>query len=323
MKIKKKYLWLIIIIVIIIVLIYIFFNICAYTSNAYVRAHWVQISSHIKGHVQKVYIKHNQFVNKGDKLFELERLPYLLKVNKLKAELAKNKAVKDTVKQNILKTQNEIEILEKQVGLEEKMKIRYEKLARDRAESVQKYQEILVSYNAMNDQLTELKGNLNVLQATFTEQEAVIKETHAVLDYNTYLYELSLTSAPFSGYVTNMYLRPGQFLQQGEANFGIAQTQNSWVEANFKECWIGKIKPGQKVWLYSDLYPFRLFYGTVESITNAVNRTDVHEKVLPYIKPTIDWVRLQYRFTVIIKIDELPKDMHLRMGADARVLVWL
>jgi len=323
MKIKKKYLWLIIIIVIIIVLIYTFFDVCAYTSNAYVRANWVEISPHIKGHAYKIYVENNQLVKQGDKLFELDRLPYLYKVNKLKAQLATNKAKIDTIKQIILKNKNEIKILQRQVELEEKMKTRYEKLARDRAESVQKYQEILISYNAMNDQLTELTGSLNVLEATLIRQYAVVKETKAELDYNQYLYELSLVKAPFSGYVTNMYLMPGQFLQQGEANFGIAQTQDSWIEANFKECWIGKIKPGQKVWIYSDLYPFRMFYGHVQSVTNAVNRTVSPSKVLPYIKPTIDWVRLQYRFTVIIKIDELPKDMHLRMGADARVLVWL
>ncbi len=323
MKLKKKYIWLIIIVVIILVLIFFFYEICAYTSNAYVRANWVEISPHTKGHAYKIYVENNQFVNKGDKLFELDRLPYLLKVNKLKAQLTTNIAEAETIRQNVIKTKNEIGILQKQVALKDKMRLRYEILSRDRAESIQKYQEILVAYNAMNDQLTELQGNLNVLEATLTRQYAVQKETQAELDYNNYLYEQSLVIAPFTGYVTNMYLMRGQFLQQGEANFGMAQTQDCWVEANFKECWVGKIKKGQKVWIYSDLYPFRLFFGTVSSITNAVNRTVTKDKILPYIKPTIDWVRLQYRFTVIIEIDNLPKDMHLRMGADARVLVWL
>ena len=323
MKLKKKYLWLIIIVVIILMLIFFFYEICAYTSNAYVRANWVEISPHTKGHAYKIYVENNQFVNKGDKLFELDRLPYLLKVNKLKAQLTTNIAEAESIRQNVIKTKNEIEILQRQVKLKDKMRFRYEILARDRAESVQKYQEILVAYNAMNDQLTELQGNLNVLEATLARQYAVQKETQAELDYNNYLYEQSLVIAPFTGYVTNMYLMRGQFLQQGEPNFGMAQTQDCWVEANFKECWVGKIKKGQKVWLYSDLYPFRLFFGTVLSITNAVNRTVTKDKILPYIKPTIDWVRLQYRFTVIIEIDDLPKDMHLRMGADARVLVWL
>ena len=323
MKLKKKYIWLVIVVLIIVLLFFFFYKICAYTSNAYVRANWVEISPHIKGHAYKIYVENNQFVNKGDKLFEVDRLPYLLKVNKLKAQLETNKAEAETIEQNVIKTKNEIEILKRQVELENEMKLRYEVLSRDRAESIQKYQEVLVAYNAMNDQLTELEGNLNVLEATLTRQNAVIKETQTELEYNQYLYELSLIKAPFSGYVTNMYLMPGQFLQQGQPNFGIVQTQECWIEANYKECWIGKIKPGQKVWLYSDLYPFRIFFGSVASVTNAVNRTVSHDKVLPYIKPTIDWVRLQYRFTVTIKIDKLPKDMHLRMGADARVLVWL
>jgi membrane fusion protein, multidrug efflux system len=323
MKVKKKYVCLLIILSIVVVLVYIFYSICAYTSNAYIRANWVEISPHIKGHAYKIYVRNNQFVNKGDKLFELDRLPYLLKVNKLKAQLETNKAEANTIKENIQKTKNEITILEKQVKLKDKMRDRYEILSRDHAESIQKYQEILVAYNAMNDQLTELEGSLNVLESTLVKQIAIQKKTLAELDYNKYLYELSLIKAPFPGYVTNMYLMPGQFLHQGQSIFGIAQTQACWVEANFKECWVGKIKPGQTVWIVSDLYPFRFFKGKVESITNAVNRTVTKDKVLPYIKPTIDWVRLQYRFTVVIKIESLPKDTHLRMGADARVLVWL
>lgn len=90
-----------------------------------------------------------------------------------------------------------------------------------------------------------------------------------------------------------------------------------------KEFWVGRIKPGQKVWILADLYPFTLMKGEVVSITNAVNRTNDQEKKLPYIEPTIDWIRLQYRFTVIIKITDKPKDAVLRMGSSARVYVWL
>ena len=144
MKIKKKYIWLIIVVAVVVLLSIFFFNVCAYTSNAYVRANWVEISSHIKGHAHKIYVENNQFVKKGDKLFELDRLPYLYKLNKLKAQLATNKAEAETIKQNVLKTKNEIEILVRQVELKDKMRLRYEILSRDHAESIQKYQEILV-----------------------------------------------------------------------------------------------------------------------------------------------------------------------------------
>ena len=105
--------------------------------------------------------------------------------------------------------------------------------------------------------------------------------------------------------------------------FGITESDEWWVEANYKECFVGKIKPGQKVWIQCDLYPFRLFEGEVVNACTAVSRREVPQTTLPYIEPTIDWIRLQYRFPVRIKFVNLPKDVKLRMGADVRTLIFL
>ena len=200
---------------------------------------------------------------------------------------------------------------------------RYESLSKVHAESVQKYQEILVEFNETKYKYEDISQQLVQNKDMFTEQNKQIELINAELNLAKYNYANTIIKAPFDGYVTNMYLMRGQFLQQGEAIFGIAQTQDCWIEANFKECWVGEVKPGQEVWISSDLYPLRFFRGKVASITNAVSRLNTPGMILPYIKPTIDWVRLQYRFTVIVKIMDLPKDMHLRMGADARVFIWL
>ena len=67
--------------------------------------------------------------------------------------------------------------------------------------------------------------------------------------------------------------------------FGIVETTEFWVEANYKESHCGKIKPGQKVWIQCDLYPARLFEGRVVSMGTGVRRSDKPEQALPYISP--------------------------------------
>jgi multidrug efflux system membrane fusion protein len=323
MKIKKKYLCLIIILIVIFILIYFFYNITAYTSNAYIRANWVEVSPRINGYVNKINVQNNQFVKKDQILFELDRYPYKMTMDKynsqLGAALEQKKFLESTIyslQEQVASQQNEMEVMKKE-------RQRFKTLSTEKAASVQKYQTILILYNDVKKNLENLQGKLTETANLKTRQEKLIQELEAELRFAEYRYKHTLIRAPFNGYLTNMYLTRGQFLQQGQAVFGIAQTQKCWIEANFKECWVGKIKPGQKVWIMSDLYPFRFFKGKILSLTNAVNRTETPAKILPYIKPTIDWVRLQYRFTVIIEIESLPKDMHLRMGADARVLVWL
>ncbi|HJO95405.1 MAG TPA: HlyD family secretion protein [Victivallales bacterium] len=323
MKIKKKYLWLIIILIIIVVLFYFFYFVGAYTSDAYVRANWVEISPRIDGYVDKIVAKNNQFVKKGDTLFILDRYPYQLKVNKLQAQLDVAIAQREVYKDNATSLKKKLNAVSDELKIMDIEAKRYESLSKVHAESVQKYQEILVEFNETKYKYEDISQQLVQNKDMFTEQNKQIELINAELNLAKYNYANTIIKAPFDGYVTNMYLMRGQFLQQGEAIFGIAQTQDCWIEANFKECWVGEVKPGQEVWISSDLYPLRFFRGKVASITNAVSRLNTPGMILPYIKPTIDWVRLQYRFTVIVKIMDLPKDMHLRMGADARVFIWL
>ncbi len=323
MKIKRKYVWLFVIILIIVFCVWFFFNICAYTSNAYVRANWVEISPRIDGYVDQILVKNNQFVKKGDTLFILDRYPYKMSMERMKSQLKVANAQQKYLEATIKKLEEQKETTSNELQLMEIERTRYKILSADRAESMQKYQTILIEYNAIKEKFQDISGQLDETTVLDKKQKHQIELITSELHLAEYKYNHTIIRAPFDGYLTNMYLMRGQFLHQGEAVFGIAQTQSCWVEANFKECWVGEIKPGQSVWIMSDLYPFRFFKGKVISITNAVNRTETKDKVLPYIKPTIDWVRLQYRFTVIIEIENLPENMHLRMGADARVLVWL
>jgi membrane fusion protein, multidrug efflux system len=322
-KIKKKYIWLLAIVFAIALIAFFFYYISAYTSNAYIRANWVEISPRVEGYVDKISIANNQFVKKGDTLFTLDRYPYLMKVEKMKAQLKVARAQEKYLVATITTLREQAKSAENELELMEIERTRYRILSSDHAESMQRYQTILISYNEIKQKWQNLNGQLKETIELDIKQKRNIELIQAELNLAEYHYKHTIIKAPFDGYLTNMYLMRGQYLVAGEPVFGVAQTQACWVEANFKECWVGKVKPGQSVWIMSDLYPFNFFRGKVESITNAVNRTPIKDKVLPYIKPTIDWVRLQYRFTVIIKLENLPKDMHLRMGADARVLVWL
>ena len=44
--------------------------------------------------------------------------------------------------------------------------------------------------------------------------------------------------------------------------------------------------------------------------------------LLPYVAPTTDWTRLQWRIPVTMVLDEAPPDGKLDMGADARTVIF-
>ena len=125
------------------------------------------------------------------------------------------------------------------------------------------------------------------------------------------------------GYVTNINCRPGDFVKQGDALFGLLDDNLWWVESNYKEYMLSRIKEGQKVWVVTDLYPLTIFRGEVENFSRAVSRTEESTTVLPVVSPTTDWIRLDQRFQVRIKFPNKPENARFYMGADARTLIWL
>ena len=306
-----------------IVVAVIFHEVVVYTSNAYIRANWAAVSPRVKGHVKAVHVKNNQLVNKGDLLIELEEYPYRLVLNVHKATLAQDQAqLKVTEIKNEMARQT-LKSVTSEFKLAVKKRDRFRELVREKAVSKQAYENVETELDNTTIRLTQAKENVKYWMAAVAEQATVIDASRARVALAEYDLSMCRICAPNPGFVNNMYIRPGDYAVVGEPMFGIVETTEFWVEANYKESHCGKIKSGQKVWIQCDLYPSRIFEGRVVSIGTGVSRNDKPEQALPYISPTIDWIRLQYRFPVRIKFVNPPPDVQFRMGADVRTLILL
>jgi membrane fusion protein (multidrug efflux system) len=125
--------------------------------------------------------------------------------------------------------------------------------------------------------------------------------------------------APGSGWASNVRLRPGTVVQAGTPVFAIIEDGQWWVDANFKETDLGRIKPGQKATIRLDMYPGLKLQGVVESISQGSGATF---SVLPPENATGNWVKVTQRFPVRVKITSEPDpDRPIRVGASADVTV--
>jgi membrane fusion protein (multidrug efflux system) len=93
--------------------------------------------------------------------------------------------------------------------------------------------------------------------------------------------------------------------------------ESAWVDANFKETQIGRIKPGQIVQLHVDAYPDMVLRGEVESISSGSGSTF---SVLPPENATGNFTKVVQRFPVRIKILDT-KNKILRTGLSVVVSV--
>ena len=76
-------------------------------------------------------------------------------------------------------------------------------------------------------------------------------------------------TAPADGIVSNVTLRPGATVQAGTPLFAIIEANRWWVDANFKETDLARIKVGQPATVRLDMYPGVTFDGIVESISSG------------------------------------------------------
>lgn len=91
--------------------------------------------------------------------------------------------------------------------------------------------------------------------------------------------------------------------------------------ANFKESVASRLKPGMHAWIWLDSHPWRLFPARVAGVGRGISREQDRGRLLPYVAPTTDWIRLARRMQVTLVLEPKP-DVPLFMGADARVLLF-
>ena len=114
-----------------------------------------------------------------------------------------------------------------------------------------------------------------------------------------------------------MYLTKGQYVAVGQQVFGLVDNDSWWIDANFKETDLERVKESQPVEIKLDMYRHSKYKGTVQSLSYASGTTF---SLLPPQNATGNWVKVTQRFTIRIKVENNPK-FPLRVGASADVQI--
>ncbi len=108
-------------------------------------------------------------------------------------------------------------------------------------------------------------------------------------------------------------------MQAGTPALALIEDGHWWVDANFKETDLARIKPGQPATIRLDMYPGTKLDGVVEAISAGSGATF---SVLPPENATGNWVKVTQRFPIRIRITSQPNpDKPLRVGASADVTI--
>jgi len=292
------------------------------TDNAYTGANVVRVASQVSGPVVHVYVMDDSEVATGDPVFDIDPTLYDAALRNARAQFDAAADAAGTAADGLKGAANKLE--DKRVALESALtKYREAKDAEKEDEppsaaltdALKAWHDALQAFNeAQKDFDTEQDKKITVTTPTVQLRAAA-----AGLDKATHERVKTHVTAPGSGWVSNLNLRPGSVVQAGTPALAIVEDGNWWVDANFKETDLGRIKPGQKATITLDMYPGMKLDGIVESISPGSGATF---SVLPPENATGNWVKVTQRFPVRVHITSAPNaDKPLRLGASATVTI--
>jgi RND family efflux transporter MFP subunit len=254
-----------------------------WTRDGQVRTQVIQVTPRVKGMVTKIYIVDNQRVKAGDLLFEIDPSQYIVKLNQAKARLTRTKEAAKGTKIEYERVKN--------IYSKDKGAVSQKDLVRNETN----YYKSLADIDSAKEQVNAAKLNLSY----------------------TKVY------AQVDGYVSNINFQIGTQASAYKPILALVDENAFWVFGFFKEDAIADVKVGDKAKVTLLAYPNTPLSGTVESIAWGIAHSDGNpgNNLLPSVKPVFQWIRLAQRIPVRIKLDELPKNIKLRFGLTASVMI--
>src|SRR5690606_38888586 len=126
--------------------------------------------------------------------------------------------------------------------------------------------------------------------------------------------------APVDGMIAQRSVQVGQHVAPGTPLMTIVPLQQVWVEANFKESQVRRMRPGQQATLTADLYGDDvLYHGTVQGLAAGTGSAFA---LLPAQNASGNWIKVVQRIPVRIALDPQTLAAHpLRVGLSMHVEV--
>ena len=138
-----------------------------------------------------------------------------------------------------------------------------------------------------------------IREADIKSQQANEEATRAAMESSRLNLSYCRIEAPVAGVVTQRSAEVGARISRGQQLFMIAQTDDLWVTANFKETQLARMHHGQRVRIHVDALS-KTFDGTVESMPAV---TGSRTSVLPPENATGNYVKVVQRLPVRIRFD--------------------
>jgi membrane fusion protein (multidrug efflux system) len=315
------------------------------TDNAYVDADAAQITPQVSGQVEQVAVVDTQPVKAGQLLVKIDDTDARVALAQAQAELGQAQrrvrgyfANAEALSGQVASKQADIERADAQISSAEGD---FERAQTD----LERRQRLAASGAVSGDELTQAQNQFRTAQAALVQAKAAKAQAQAnrinavgVKDVNAALIsgaavdenpevaaaaakvaqaqldlDRTVLRAPFDGVIAKKDVAVGQRVSVGAALMSVVPIDRAYVDANFKEVQLRKVRIGQPVTVVSDYWGGGVkFHGTVVGLAGG---TGAAFSLIPAQNATGNWIKVVQRLPVRIALqrDELQRHP-LRVG---------
>lgn len=303
------------------------------TDDSYIQADIAAISPKVSGYIKAAGPVENSMVKAGDVLFTIDDGDYQLALDLAEAQLASHSKTLERVAAQ--KGAAEAGLVEAQAAMQAT-----QAASRNAEQAMQRATELRTSgvgSKATSDTATTAfdqasaalagakakietaKANIAVLAAQYAETESAGKALELQRDKAKRDLSFTIMRAPFDGIVGNLAGQEGDLVSPGQKLAALVPTDKLYVDANYKETQLGKIKVGETAKFTVDAFPDETFTGKVISIAPASGAVF---SLLPPENATGNFTKVVQRVPVRIEIPaELLAKGELRAGLSVSVAI--
>ena len=284
------------------------------TDDAYVGGNVAVISPRVPGYVSKVCVTDNAHVHAGDPLVVLDPADYdarrraaAARVQAANAALARLDAQIQLTRAEIAEARAERQASQAVLIFAGQNAARYAHLASTAAGTVQAAQQAIsrrvqaqAQYQAATSALLARRRQLTVIAAQIAEAHASLAQAQAEAAVADLDATYTVIRAPVDGYVGDRSAHVGTFVTAGAELMSLVPARGLWVDANFKEDQLARMRPGQPVNIVADVEPGRKITGRVVSLSPASGSVF---SLIPAQNATGNFTKIVQRVPVRIALD--------------------
>jgi len=315
------------------------------TDNAYVSADSAQVTPLVSAAVTAVPVVNTQVVRKGQVLLQLDGSDARLALARAEADYFKARRQFAQTAANSGSLAAQVGARDADIGQARAQLASAEASFAKARIDLTRRQELASSGAVSGEELTTAKNAYSTAQANLSLAQAAIAQASATrgaaeksfaanqaliagstidtspdvaaakarLDQARLDLERTVIRAPIDGVVTNRQVQVGQRISAGSPVMTIVPIGSVYVDANFKEGQLKKVRPGQKVELKSDLYGDDfVFHGKVAGFSGGTGSAFA---LIPAQNATGNWIKVVQRLPVRVQLDPRELASHpLRVG---------